>query len=281
MSSESGKTSSLQAARSTDRPRTHGGASETELAIFEAAERLLAEVPLHDLSVAQIIEAADVSRATFYFYFSSKYAVVTGLLARVMDEIYETVQPFVQRQPDVAPEAALRESLEAAAAVWTAHRAALRATVEHWHAVPELRTRWLGVVRRFASGVAFEIDRERAEGLAPDGPDSRQMGAALIWSSERCLYVAGLGVDEDLPSEQDIIEPLLALWLGTIYGHAPLPRPRKRARASAATPKSSAQPARRGANGAGAGAKRARASGNAGAPAKKPAKRASTRRNPA
>jgi hypothetical protein len=107
------------------------------------------------------------------------------------------------------------------------------------------------------------------------------MGAALIWSSERCLYVAGLGVDEDLPSEQDIIEPLLALWLGTIYGHAPLPRPRKRARASAATPKSSAQPARRGANGAGAGAKRARASGNAGAPAKKPAKRASTRRNPA
>src|ERR1700736_1886578 len=160
MSSGPGKTS-LQAARSADRPRTHGGASETELAIFEAAERLLAEVPLHDLSVAQIIEAAELSRATFYFYFSSKYAVVTGLLARVMDEIFDVVQPFVRRQLDVSPETALRGSLEGAIALWGGHRPALRAVHEHWNTTPELRELWIGVVERFTDAVAAEIDRER------------------------------------------------------------------------------------------------------------------------
>jgi AcrR family transcriptional regulator len=186
--------------------------------ILGATESLLEQVPLHDLSVAQIIEQAEISRATFYFYFSSKYAVVTGLLARVMDEIYEVMQPFVRRRGNAVAEAPLRESLEAAAGVWSDHRASLRAVMEHWHAVPELRTLWLGVVRRFASGLAADIERERAAGLAPDGPDSRQLAAALIWGTERCFYVAGLGADDDLPTEQEIVEPLLALWLGTIYG---------------------------------------------------------------
>jgi AcrR family transcriptional regulator len=282
MSGTPGEASPLEVARAADRPRAHGGASETELAIFEAAERLLAEVPLHDLSVAQIIAAADVSRATFYFYFSSKYAVVTGLLARVMDEIYEMVQPFVQRQPDVAPEAALRESLEASAAVWSAHRAVLRATVEHWHAVPELRTRWLGVLRRFTEGVALEIDRERAEGLAPDGPSSRQLAAALMWGTERCLYVAGLGVDEDLPSEQDIVEPLLALWLGTIYGPwAGAPSRRKRTRTSPTKPTNARSGGKPATNNARSGDKKARAATTAGTSATKPVGRTDTRRKPA
>src|ERR1700716_1861472 len=98
MSTEAAGRSPLQAAREADRPRGHAGASETEIAIFEATEKLLAEMPLHELSVAQIIRAAGVSRATFYFYFSPKHAVVIGLLARVIDALYEVVQPFVQRQ---------------------------------------------------------------------------------------------------------------------------------------------------------------------------------------
>src|ERR1700751_4629142 len=101
----------LSQTRRSDRPRAHGGDSETERAIFAATEELLAVVPLQDLSVAQIIERAGVPRATFYFYFSSKYAVVTGLLASVMDEIYDVRQPFVQRKGDTVAEEPLRQSL--------------------------------------------------------------------------------------------------------------------------------------------------------------------------
>lgn len=208
----------LIAARRSDRPRAHGGDTDTEQAIFAATEALLCEVPLQELSVAQIIDRAGISRATFYFYFSSKYAVVTGLLARVMDEIDEVMQPFVQRDGTTIAEEPLRESLTAAAAVWSAHRASLRAVMENWHAVPELRRMWLDVVNRFAAGLAIGIERERRAGLAADGIDSRMLGSALIWATERCFHLAGLGVDPDLPSEQEIVEVLLAMWLGTIYG---------------------------------------------------------------
>jgi AcrR family transcriptional regulator len=217
----------LVATRSGDRPRSHAGTSDTELAIFEATERLLSEVPLHELSVAQIIAAAEISRATFYFYFSSKFAVVSGLLARVMEEIFEVVQPFVQRQDGVSPEEALRRSLEGATAMWKSHRPAMRAIHEHWNTTPELRTLWITVVERFTDAVSAELDRERAAGIAPPGAGSRQIAAALLWGTERCLYVAGLGVDADLPDEEQTLEPLLALWVGSLYGGASTPGPAK------------------------------------------------------
>jgi AcrR family transcriptional regulator len=218
----------LTSTRRADRPRAHGGTSDTELAIFDATERLLADVPLHDLSVAQIIEAAGISRATFYFYFSSKFAVVSGLLARVMEEIYEVVQPFVGRDEGAPPEQALSDSLAAAVTLWQKHRPALRAIHEHWNTTPELRSMWISVVERFTAAVASEIDRERSAGLAPPGPDSRQLAAALLWGTERCLYVAGLGVDPDLPSETDTLAPLAALWLGSVYGVSPQARSTRR-----------------------------------------------------
>jgi AcrR family transcriptional regulator len=208
----------LVATRSGDRPRSHGGTSDTESAIFEATERLLAEVSLRELSVAQIIGAAEISRATFYFYFSSKFAVVSGLLARVTDAVFEVVQPFVQRRDGMSPEQALRDSLAGATTLWKHHRPAMRAIHEHWNTTPELRRLWIGVVERFTDAVAAEVDRERAAGIAPAGVPSRQLAAALLWGTERCLYVAGLGVDADLADEEQTLETLVAIWVGSLYG---------------------------------------------------------------
>jgi AcrR family transcriptional regulator len=228
MSTPVTQSSRLEASRSGDRPRPHAGTSDTELAIFEATERLLADVPLHELSVAQIINAAEISRATFYFYFSSKYAVVTGLLARVMDEIFEIVQPFVRRDEDISPGVALKSSLEGAIALWSSHRPALRAVHEHWNTTPELRELWIGVVERFTDAIAGEIDRERKAGLAPQGADGRQIAAALLWGTERCLYLAGLGVDPSLPDENQTLAPLMALWIGALYADSAAPAPKYR-----------------------------------------------------
>ena len=67
-------------------------------------------------------------------------------------------------------------------------------------AVTELRALWLGVMDRFAAAFSQQIDLERAEGYAPPGVPSRELATALIWASERCLYIAGLGVTDDKPS---------------------------------------------------------------------------------
>jgi TetR/AcrR family transcriptional regulator, ethionamide resistance regulator len=194
---------------------------DTQRQILAATERLLETVPLHELSVAQIIEQAEVSRATFYFYFSSKYAVIVGLLANVMEEIYEVARPFLDRADDESPQRALRRGLEASTSLWSSHRFALRAVSEHWHAVPELGSLWMEVVARFTEGFAAEIDRQRAAGLAPPGVDSRQLAASLLWSTERCFYVAGLAVDDQFASEQAAVDAIYALWSGGIYGGRP------------------------------------------------------------
>jgi TetR/AcrR family transcriptional regulator, ethionamide resistance regulator len=217
MSSQS-EHAELYASRAGDRPRGHSGSSDAETAILDAAERLLAGVPLHALSVAQIIQEADISRATFYFYFSSKFAVLTALVARVMDEVYEASRPFVAPGPGTSPEEALTARVRAATAVWSSHRPVLRATVENWHAFPELRALWLSFIERFSRAIAAEIDHERARGNAPPGTDSRQLATVLAWAVERCLYVAGLGVHDFLADETDAADALACIWLGAVYG---------------------------------------------------------------
>lgn len=210
----------LAAARAADRPRRHEGTSETELAIFDATERLLAQRPLNELSVAQIISAAGISRATFYFYFSSKFAVLAGLVAGVSDEIYDVVRPFVRspHQESLRPERALREGLTAAVNLWQRHAPALRAIHEHWNDTEQLRELWSGVVARFVTATAEELEQQRQAGLTQYEGDSRLVASTLIWSTERCLYVAGMGVDPNLPDEQAALEALLILWRSTLYG---------------------------------------------------------------
>jgi AcrR family transcriptional regulator len=219
MSGQSGS-GDLQGARATDRPRKHVGTSEAETAILEATTRLLARVPLHELSVAQIIKSAGISRATFYFYFSSKFAVLTTLVEQAIAEIYEASRPFLDRTNGLPAEVALHQRIEASARIWDAHRPVLQATVENWHVFPELRTLWLSMMGGLTDAIAAEIDRERAAGRAPAGPDSRKLAAVLAWTTERCLYVAGLGLRDSLADEEDAVAALTQIWLAAMYGYS-------------------------------------------------------------
>src|SRR3954467_8899803 len=67
------------------RPARPSG-DDRELAILATAERLLAEKPLSAISVDDLARGAGISRPTFYFYFSSKDAVLLSLLDRVVAE---------------------------------------------------------------------------------------------------------------------------------------------------------------------------------------------------
>jgi AcrR family transcriptional regulator len=201
-----------------DLRRARERSADTRTQIFAATEELLERVPLHDLSVAQIIDEAAISRATFYAYFSSKFDVVAGLLTKVTDDVYEVARIFIERADEQPPDEALRRALEATARLWGTHRSALRAAVEHWHSVAELRTMWLGVVARFTEAIAGEVDRQRAAGLAPTGIDARELTSVLLWATERSFYISGLGVESPLRSEGHTVAALYAVWHGAIYG---------------------------------------------------------------
>jgi AcrR family transcriptional regulator len=201
-----------------DRPRSHDGTSEAQQKIMAATERLLEKVPVHQLSVEQILKEAGVSRRTFYVYFGSKFAVITRLADRVMGEIFDVIQPFLITVEGESRREALRRSLEAGWGVWIEHRLVLRAVNEHWHEVPELREAWLGVFERFSEAMGAEIEREREAGLALPGPDARQLASALLWSTAQSTYIAGLGVDRALTDERAIFETIVTIWERAIYG---------------------------------------------------------------
>lgn len=185
--------------------------------IYSATLTLLQDKQIADISVADILEAAAVSRASFYYYFKSKFAVLAGLLNRSMDDIFATVSPFLIRSPDADAESALETSIRAVAIVWHRHRAVLHETSRHWHREADLRVQWLAIVERFVVAGVAEIDRERDAGLIASEVDSRQLVTTLFWGTERILYIAGLGIDPALPDEEAAVAPLVDLWRGTLY----------------------------------------------------------------
>jgi AcrR family transcriptional regulator len=227
MASGTPRQDTLKQVRAGNRPRAHAGSSDIEQSIFNAMEQLLESTPAHEISVAQIIEQAGVSRATFYFYFSSKYAVLTGLLAQISDRIFDVVRPWLETADSADPHDALRASLVAASQVWHDHRYALRAVAENWRTNDELGALWAGIVERFATAVASEIDRERRTKQAPPGLDSRHLAAALVWSAERLLYVGSLGEDKSIPDEKAAVTALTVLWTSSIYGEHPRSKARR------------------------------------------------------
>ncbi|MGW0037012.1 TetR/AcrR family transcriptional regulator [Gordonia sp. NPDC003376] len=196
-------------------PETEGEIADE---IYAATLELMAEQPFGELSVAQILRRAAVSRATFYAYFPSKFAVLRGLLERAMIDISATVSPFLQRDSHEPPEAALERSIRAVTHTWGRHRLVLQAVTLHWPTEPEIRDMWLTLADRLIDSGAREIERERAAGLLTTGVGSRKLAATLFWGTERVLYIAGLGFDDDLEDEDSLVDSLVAMWSGTLYG---------------------------------------------------------------
>ena len=185
--------------------------------ILDAAEVLLEEQPLADLTVADVIASAGVSRGSFYFYFESKEAVVAGLLERIIDEVHEASLPWFERG-DTNPEAALREAIGGSLALWRRHAPVLRSAVESWQTDEEIRTLWEGVLERFTGAAADRIEADREAGVAPAGVAARALAWALVAMNERCFYLALL--ESDAMGDKQLVEALTSIWFASLYGPA-------------------------------------------------------------
>jgi AcrR family transcriptional regulator len=194
------------------------GPSGAEQSIFATTEALLNTTPLSDLTVEEILQHAGVSRTTFYKKFASKYSVVSAMLKNLQAELVDIMRPWFADE-QATPSAALRDAITAVAELWQRHRPILRASSENWHAEPEVGRPWTAMMARFVHDIAEKIDEERLRGIAPAGVDSTALARTLVWSSERMLYLAGFGLCGD-HRELDVIDALVATWVGTIYQSA-------------------------------------------------------------
>jgi AcrR family transcriptional regulator len=188
-------------------------------AILAATERLLRERPFGELAVSDILEAADVSRTTFYAHFGSRTAVLAACLRRVVDELAMAVDPFVSAAQD-DPAGAIRVSLERWVALAQAHGPLLRTASEEWPHDAQLRELWFAIIAAFSAGTATAIERARTSGAAPDGADAEALAACLMWGYERVLHVSLVGDALGLPEPEAIIEPLAQMMVAGVFGRA-------------------------------------------------------------
>ena len=226
------------AAQSTTSPR---GDRRRE-AILTALDARLRTTALDDISVADLTEAAGITRSAFYFYFESKAAAVTMLLVVVNTEARKATETIVHGPGEFRSRvrAALELLIDRVLENGHIYRALLTARTQH----EPTREVWDAGRRTMAASIAEFIAAEREAGRAPEGADDTLLAEGLIHINETVL-------ERLVYHPEGLREPLLAtaadMWVRTIYGR---PDPAVdaglaagTATATAAAPDSAASPA--------------------------------------
>ncbi|MCW3819251.1 TetR/AcrR family transcriptional regulator [Micromonospora sp. DR5-3] len=188
---------------------------DREVAILATAERLLRERPFGDISIDDLAKGAGISRPTFYFYFSSKDAVLLTLLDRVTEEANAAAGDVLDRLAE-DPRARWRELIARFHATFGGHRAVVLACAQVRGTNAEVRRLWAEVLERWVRAVEAAIEGERRRGAAPDGLPARDLAIALNSMNERVWYATFAG-DGPAVAERDVVDVLLDVWLTAIY----------------------------------------------------------------
>jgi len=191
---------------------------DRERAILETAERLLEEKPLSEISVDDLAKGAGISRPTFYFYFSSKDAVVMTIVERLVEEATGSREEVLTALAESGPRAGLEKALENLYAAFRARPGVVRAganlrATNH----QEARDLWTQVMEDWTNNVTAMIEFERHRGAAPPGPPAREMALALVQMNERAQYATLLGESPSHDKDR-ILDVLIEIWLRAIYG---------------------------------------------------------------
>jgi AcrR family transcriptional regulator len=200
------------------RDEAQQGGIELRERILDALRSLLHERTFDGLAVAEIIAAASVSRASFYFYFPSKQAALAELVRRAVGAGHEAAQPWLQDQ--ASPLEALRAGIDAGAELWLDNAAVLRAIVESWASDPQLRELWLAQMATFTKAAIARIEADRqADPTAArlDGVDVPALAASLTWAGERLYYLAACGIPP-FDDRAILVDTLTHLWVSALYG---------------------------------------------------------------
>lgn len=210
------------------RPREHDGSSGSEALIFEASEELLTRSSLQDITVADILAKAGLSRANFYHYFASKYDVLAALLSKILEETYREDGPW-QAEPGRLRARSLDSSMRGTVRMWSGHGAVICAAIENMYVVPQIAQAWAAMREQFVVAVAEQIEYERKAGRAPTGPPARTIATMLVCGVERTFYVGTRGLDPRLPTAEHAVESLTEFTAAGIFGT--FRRPRRKGKA--------------------------------------------------
>jgi TetR/AcrR family transcriptional regulator, ethionamide resistance regulator len=201
------------------RRSTRPSGEDREAAILRTAELLLETNKFADISVDDLAKGAGLSRPTFYFYFSSKEAVLLTLLDRVMVEANSRLGSFASILP-ADRDASLRAGINAFFATFAAHPAVCAAAAEVKANSQEVRELWADFMQRSIDHTTGVIEAERAKGDAPVTLPAHELSTALNLMNEAVMTSSIVGSAPSMPADR-ILDTLVFIWRTTIYGDYP------------------------------------------------------------
>lgn len=183
-------------------------AAETEQKILGGTISLLdAGATLAGLSVNKIVEAAGVSRATFYLHFADKPSLVRRLAETELQEFQRATAGFLS-DPNAGRDE-LAETVNEIIELWRAHAGVLSSLIELAEYDAESREDWQRVIHAIAASTAPAI-RERNPQL-PE-PLVLTLAEIVAWTGERAMHQM-VGRDSTPAQARRVAEGLTeAVW---------------------------------------------------------------------
>ncbi|MCV7204793.1 TetR family transcriptional regulator [Mycolicibacterium peregrinum] len=191
---------------------------DREAAILETARQLLETKKFADISVDDLAKGAGISRPTFYFYFSSKEAVLLSLIDPLIKRADTGFDSALEDMP-TDPKRAIRHGIEIFVSSFGSHPATARAGTEALNSSPEFRVFWSGLMQKWINLTAALIAAERERGAAPDTIPAMDLATSLNLMNERTI-MAALGAEQPAVAFDKVVDTLAHIWLTSIYGRA-------------------------------------------------------------
>ncbi len=191
---------------------------DREAAILETARQLLETKKFADISVDDLAKGAGISRPTFYFYFSSKEAVLLSLIDPLIKRADTGFDSALEDMP-TDPKRAIRHGIEIFVSSFGSHPATARAGTEALNSSPEFRVFWSGLMQKWINLTAALIAAERERGAAPDTIPAMDLATSLNLMNERTI-MAALGAEQPAVAFDKVVDTLAHIWLTSIYGQA-------------------------------------------------------------
>lgn len=156
-----------------------------------------------ELSVAEIVLRAGVSRPTFYAYFRDKRDLVLALGADFEAAAHEAAAPWLEmREDDV------RTALRAVLETFRAHQVTIRAITEAAGYDDDVAAFWRRFHERFIVNVVQRAAPPPAEATAVEA-----RAFTLIWMTERSIYEH---LNAPRVGDEDLLDALEHQWRATL-----------------------------------------------------------------
>ena len=197
-----------------DKPaRRRRSPEEAEREILDAARRLLADQPSHEVTVGAIMAETTLSRKSFYVYFRDRYELLTRLVEPLGAERDAIVAELWREGADMATGG--RAALLALAALYARHGPLLRALAEASSQDREAKRAWRDflepVIVGHADKIREEIELGRIAGVDPEPTARALIGMNLQFFFDQL-------VDNPRPDLEGTADTLLTIWQRTLYG---------------------------------------------------------------